>query len=154
MPLNRPAIPRKFPPAPRSTTGAASTWTWGSPWTSSCSSRSAPLGQPTFPLERVPHDYNPRMQLIDIGANLAHDSFDADRDAVLQRALQAGVVQMVVTGSSEESSAKAIELSRAHPDVLFATAGVHPHHAADLTADTLPALRELARFPEVRAAGE
>jgi TatD DNase family protein len=94
------------------------------------------------------------MQLIDIGANLAHDSFDADRDAVLQRALQAGVVQMVVTGSSEESSAKAIELSRAHPDVLFATAGVHPHHAADLTADTLPALRELARFPEVRAAGE
>jgi TatD DNase family protein len=94
------------------------------------------------------------MQLIDIGANLAHDSFDADRDAVLQRARQAGVVQMVVTGSSEESSAKAIELSRAHPGVLFATAGVHPHHAADLTAETLPALRELARAPEVRAAGE
>ncbi len=94
------------------------------------------------------------MQLIDIGANLAHDSFDADRDAVLQRARQAGVVQMVVTGSSEESSTRAIQLSRAHNGVLFATAGVHPHHAADLTADTLPALRDLARAPEVRAAGE
>ncbi len=94
------------------------------------------------------------MELIDIGVNLAHDSFDADRDAVMRRAAAAGVVQMVVTGSSEDGSRKAIELARAHPGVLFATAGVHPHHAADLTADALPALRELARAPEVRAAGE
>ncbi|HLM52468.1 MAG TPA: hydrolase TatD, partial [Pseudoxanthomonas sp.] len=42
------------------------------------------------------------MQLIDIGANLSHDSFDHDRDAVLQRAHGAGVVQMVVTGASRE----------------------------------------------------
>jgi TatD DNase family protein len=94
------------------------------------------------------------MQLIDIGANLAHDSFDADRDAILKRAAAAGVAQIVVTGSSEESTGKAIELSRAHPGVLFATAGVHPHHAADLTMDTLPALQALAREPHVVAAGE
>ena len=67
------------------------------------------------------------MVLIDIGANLAHDSFDADRDAVLQRALHAGVRQIVITGSSEESTRRAIELSATHPGVLFATAGVHPH---------------------------
>jgi TatD DNase family protein len=94
------------------------------------------------------------MELIDIGVNLAHDSFDADRDAVMQRATAAGVAQMLVTGSSEDATRKAIALSRAHPDVLFATAGVHPHHAADLTTDTLPALRELASAPEVRAVGE
>jgi TatD DNase family protein len=94
------------------------------------------------------------MELIDVGVNLAHDSFDADRDAVMQRAAAAGVVQMVITGSSEDATRKAIALSRAHPGVLYATAGVHPHHAADLTADTLPALRELAREPEVRAVGE
>jgi TatD DNase family protein len=94
------------------------------------------------------------MELIDIGANLAHDSFDADRDAVLARAAAAGVVQMVITGSSEEATRRAIELSRAHPDVLFATCGVHPHHAVDLTDDTLPALQALARSPEVRAVGE
>jgi TatD DNase family protein len=94
------------------------------------------------------------MELIDIGANLAHDSFDADRDAILRRAVTAGVAQIVVTGSSEESTGKAIELSRAHPGVLFATAGVHPHHAADLTTDTLPALQRLAREPEVVAVGE
>jgi TatD DNase family protein len=94
------------------------------------------------------------MQLIDIGANLAHDSFDADRDAVMARAAAAGVVQMLVTGSSEEATRRAIELSRAHSGVLFATAGVHPHHAADLTPDSLPALQALAREPEVRAVGE
>ena len=94
------------------------------------------------------------MELIDIGANLAHDSFDGDRDAVMARAASHGVVQMVVTGSSEENTSKAIELARAHPGVLFATAGVHPHHAADLTVEALPALEDLARDPAVVAAGE
>ena len=94
------------------------------------------------------------MELIDVGANLAHDSFDADREAVMHRAAAAGVVQMIVTGSSEDATRKAIDLSRAHPGVLFATAGVHPHHAADLTTETLPSLRDLARAPEVRAVGE
>jgi len=92
--------------------------------------------------------------MIDIGVNLAHDSFDADRDAVLKRAAEAGVTQMVITGSSEDSTRKAIELARSAPGILFATAGVHPHHAADLTTDTLPAIQELAREPEVVAAGE
>ena len=94
------------------------------------------------------------MDLIDIGANLAHDSFDADRDAVIKRAAAAGVVQMVVTGSSEEATRRAIELSREHPGVLYATCGVHPHHAADLTPENLPTLQALAREPEVKAVGE
>ena len=94
------------------------------------------------------------MELIDIGANLAHDSFDDDRDAVLQRAAAAGVAQIVVTGSSEASTRRAIELASTHTGVLFATAGVHPHHAADLTVDTLPALRQLAHDAHVVAVGE
>jgi TatD DNase family protein len=93
-------------------------------------------------------------ELIDIGVNLAHDSFDADRDAVMERAGAAGVRQMIVTGSSEDSTRKAIELARAHPGRLFATAGIHPHHAADLTLEALPALEELARDPAVVAVGE
>jgi TatD DNase family protein len=94
------------------------------------------------------------MQLIDIGINLAHDSFDADRDHVIERARQAGVVQMVVTGSSEESTRKAIDLARTHPGYLFATSGVHPHHAADLTKEALPTLESAAREAEVVAVGE
>ena len=92
--------------------------------------------------------------LIDIGINLAHDSYDADRDAVISRAHAAGVTQMIVTGSCGPSTRKAIELARAHPGELFATAGVHPHHAADLTETLLDEIAELACAPEVVAIGE
>jgi TatD DNase family protein len=94
------------------------------------------------------------MQLIDIGINLAHDSFDADRDAVMVRAAAAGVVQMVVTGSSGTSTRRSIELSREHAGHLFATAGVHPHHAVELDAALLAEMESLARDPRVVAVGE
>ncbi len=94
------------------------------------------------------------MQLIDIGANLTHDSFDRDRDAVLQRAREAGVAQLVVTGASREHSPKALELARAHPGFLFATAGVHPHHAVEYTEECDAEMRALLSQPEVVAVGE
>jgi TatD DNase family protein len=92
--------------------------------------------------------------LIDIGINLTHDSYDADRDAVMARAAAAGVAQMIVTGSSAASSRAAIALCRQHPGTLFATAGVHPHHATELTSAGLGELRELALEPQVVALGE
>lgn len=91
---------------------------------------------------------------IDIGINLAHDSYDTDRDAVISRACHAGVTQMVVTGSSLASSAHAVALARMHHSRLFATAGVHPHHAGELTVEALLSLEELARQPQVVAVGE
>lgn len=94
------------------------------------------------------------LQLIDIGANLAHDSFDDDREAVLARARRAGVVQLVVTGSSEMASRDAAALAARHEGTLFATAGVHPHHASEYTDATHAALRTLAREPAVVAIGE
>jgi TatD DNase family protein len=92
--------------------------------------------------------------LVDIGANLSHDSFDADREAVIGRARAAGIAAMVVTGSTIADTEKAIALSRRHPDVLRATAGVHPHHAASLGDADAARLEELARDPLVVAAGE
>jgi TatD DNase family protein len=92
--------------------------------------------------------------LIDIGANLTHDSFDHDRDAVLQRAREAGVVQMVVTGASREHSPMALDLARRHPGELFATAGVHPHHASEYSAECDAEMRALHAHPEVVAVGE
>ena len=96
----------------------------------------------------------PAPALIDIGINLTHDSYDADRDAVLARAREAGVVQMVVTGATLASSAQAIALARQHPGRLFATAGVHPHYAAELDSARLAELAELVQRPEVVAVGE
>jgi len=94
------------------------------------------------------------MQLIDIGANLTHDSFDHDRDAVMQRARDAGVARMIVTGASRAHSPMAAELARAHPGELFATAGVHPHHATEYTAECDAEMRALQALPEVVAVGE
>jgi TatD DNase family protein len=92
--------------------------------------------------------------LIDIGINLAHDSFNSDRDAVIARAAQAGVHQMIVTGSTGSSTRQAIALAQGHPGRLFATAGVHPHYARELSDELLAQLRQLATLPEVVAVGE
>jgi TatD DNase family protein len=92
--------------------------------------------------------------LTDIGANLAHDSFDADRDAVLARAREAGVDRIVITGSSADSSRKALQLARAHPGFLYATAGLHPHHASEYSTEHEALFRDLALEPQVVALGE
>jgi TatD DNase family protein len=94
------------------------------------------------------------MDLIDIGANLTHESFLHDFDAVMQRAHAHGVSRLVVTGASRHGSEQAIELARKSPGVLFATAGVHPHHAIDYDDATDTVLRTLAGEPQVRAIGE
>jgi len=95
-----------------------------------------------------------RMTLADIGANLTHSSFREDLDAVLARAREAGVGTIIVTGTSIEESRRAVDLAQAHPQMLYATAGVHPHHARDCNEATIPALRALAAHPSVVALGE
>jgi TatD DNase family protein len=93
-------------------------------------------------------------ELVDIGINLAHDSFDHDRADVIARAAQAGVTRMVITGSSVASTRAAIDLARSDPKRFRCTAGMHPHHAADLNDEALQDLAEMATQPEVVAVGE
>ncbi len=92
--------------------------------------------------------------LIDIGANLAHDSFDDDRSDVLRRASDAGVTRIIVTGSSDTSNVRAADLAATHPGVLYATAGVHPHHASDYTSASDALIRRLAARNAIVAVGE
>src|SRR5688500_9928444 len=103
---------------------------------------------------RFSHRSAPIAPLCDIGLNLAHDSFDQDRDAVIERAAEVGVTRMVITGSSLASTHAAIALVQRHPEQMRCTAGVHPHHATDLDETQLQAFAELARRPEVVAVGE
>ncbi|MEO8308937.1 MAG: TatD family hydrolase [Pseudomonadota bacterium] len=93
-------------------------------------------------------------QLIDIGANLSHESFAHDLAAVMHDAWHAGVRRMVVTGTSIASSRAALQLHAAHPTRLFATAGVHPHHASELGANGMAELEQLLAQPGVVAIGE
>ena len=80
--------------------------------------------------------------MIDIGANLTHASFHDDLEAVVARAKSAGVWPIVVTGTTVLESRLAAEIADRFG--LYATAGVHPHHARDLSSDTVAELRKVA----------
>ncbi len=94
------------------------------------------------------------LDLIDIGSNLTHASFAADRDAVMARASQAGVRRQIVTGADLPSSLEAAALAVRHAAALWSTAGVHPHHAQSFTRSQHQELTELLRLEQVVAVGE
>ncbi|MBS7560808.1 TatD family hydrolase [Pseudomonas sp. RC4D1] len=97
------------------------------------------------------------MQLIDIGVNLTNPCFAEKHQAVLDRAYEAGICQLVLTGTSVEGSEQALELCQqldSNGQRLFATAGLHPHSASDWNADSSRRLRALLSEPRVRAVGE
>lgn len=79
--------------------------------------------------------------------------FDADRDAVIERAAAAGVTTIVNPAIDLASCRRALALAERYPSV-YAAVGVHPNDCADFDADALAQLRELARHPKVVAIGE
>lgn len=95
-----------------------------------------------------------RMRLVDIGLNLAHRRFDDDREEVVRRARQAGVVGALLTGTSLASSARVLELAEASEGWARATVGVHPHEAQQLDEAAARELEALARRPACAAVGE
>jgi TatD DNase family protein len=92
--------------------------------------------------------------LIDIGVNLTNSAFKADLDQVLARAKTSGVAALLITGTDEAVSQAALDLARSRPGQLWPTAGVHPHHAKDVSPGFVDTLGRLARQPEVVAIGE
>ena len=92
--------------------------------------------------------------LIDIGANLTHESFKDDFDQVIERAQQANISHMIITGSDLDNSTSAIKLAQHNPQLFSATAGFHPHHADQFNEDTSRALSELLQKHQVCAVGE
>jgi TatD DNase family protein len=91
--------------------------------------------------------------LVDAHCHLGDRAFEADRDAVLDRARAAGVGHVVVIGESLAGSERALALAQGRGG-LSATAGVHPHEASSWSADVAARLRELLAAPEVVAVGE
>ena len=91
--------------------------------------------------------------LIDIGANLTHESFQSDIDSVLTRAKESKVDQIIVTGTSVLSSIKAQQLTQKH-NSLYSTAGIHPHYAEETSERTIADLEKILTLPEVVAIGE
>jgi TatD DNase family protein len=94
-------------------------------------------------------------RLIDSHCHLDEARFQPDRDAVIARALAAGVTRMVTIGASGGMQANydALALAAQHPSV-YATVGIHPHEASAVSAEVLDEIARLARMPKVVAIGE
>ena len=93
------------------------------------------------------------MRLIDSHAHLDFPQFDDDREAVIERAREAGLVAVLNVGTDLASSRAAVALAEIY-DFIYAAVGIHPHDAETATAAALDELRTLARHPKVVAVGE
>jgi len=92
--------------------------------------------------------------LVDSHAHIDTSRFHADREAIIQAALDGGVTRIVDPGCDLASSRVALSLAKAHPGVVFAGVGTHPHDATTYTDEVGAHYREMAREPEVVAIGE
>lgn len=81
--------------------------------------------------------------LFDTHCHLTDPAFDPDRELVLDRAREAGVVGMVCIASHPDDARAAVDLARTHPDV-WCTAGIHPHEAGRFSPEAMQGIRELA----------
>ena len=88
--------------------------------------------------------------LVDTHCHLQDPAFDEDREDVLHRALET-LEWLVVVGDRLETSRTAQALVRRH---VYATVGIHPHHADEADAPALAGVRDLAGHPGVVAIGE
>lgn len=93
--------------------------------------------------------------MIDAHAHVGDSKFDADRDAVMNRAADAGLSAIVCVGQDYETSIRALALKqRGHARLqLAATTGLHPHEASR-ASEELPGIEALAGKPEIDALGE
>jgi TatD DNase family protein len=93
------------------------------------------------------------MQLTDTHCHLYWNKFDEDREAVIQRAIEAGVIRMLVPGTTIETSRQAIELAEKYEQV-YAAVGIHPTDAKTLSEKNTDELFKLAEHEKVVAIGE
>jgi TatD DNase family protein len=95
------------------------------------------------------------MELIDSHAHIDFPQFAEDRDAMLDRARAAGVTTLLAigTGPGPEKLDSAIPFAE-HHDWIYATVGIHPHEAKEVTPKHLQDLAKLAKHPKVIAWGE
>ena len=96
--------------------------------------------------------------LIDIGVNLSNQQFKNRIPDVLERALSAGVEKIILTGTSVSESQAVVAICDKYqsqfPNMLYATAGIHPHEAKAWDTDSRSCLKELASHSSVVAIGE
>jgi TatD DNase family protein len=95
-----------------------------------------------------------RLTVVDSHAHIDMPQFDADRDAVVARAREAGVTDLLIVGGVDEEAGHRRALQVAESLGFPASAGIHPHEARLATEAVYDELRGLAREGRIRAVGE
>jgi TatD DNase family protein len=93
--------------------------------------------------------------LADSHAHLDFPEFDADREAVFQRAAEAGIQYLLAMGGARGPAhlASGLQIAEGRENV-WATAGIHPHEARDATEEYFAELAQLVQHPKIVAIGE
>jgi TatD DNase family protein len=93
--------------------------------------------------------------LIDSHAHIQGKEYAGEVEAVIERARTAGVEKIIVVGGAGDmsSNTEAVALAARFENV-YATVGMHPHDAKDVSAEDLAKLRELTVHSKVVAVGE
>ena len=93
------------------------------------------------------------MTLIDSHCHLDFPDFAGELDAVVDRALAAGVERMITIGTRIERAQRLVEIAERYDSASF-TVGTHPHEAASEAAADFAAMRRLASHPKCVGIGE
>ena len=93
------------------------------------------------------------MELIDTHCHLSFKQLASDIDAVIERSIAAGVTAWITVGTDPDQNQKAIELAHKYEN-MYATVGIHPHDAKDVTGQAIRQLNALAQNKKVVAIGE
>lgn len=91
--------------------------------------------------------------LVDSHAHLDSGQFNDDREAVIQRAVEAGLSHILTIGCDLDSSRQSVRLAEQYP-MVYAAVGVHPHDAGEIDENALAVLKTLLDHPKVMALGE
>jgi len=91
--------------------------------------------------------------IIDAHCHLYYDELASDIDNVIQRAIDAGVSRLVCVGTNIEDSKKCLSITENNDDI-FASSGVHPHDAKDVTEGYTDEIYELMEYESMIAIGE
>ncbi len=93
------------------------------------------------------------MIFVDTHCHLHMDYYKKDRDEVIKRAYQEGLIFMLTIGISAKDSESAYTLAQKY-DRIFASVGIHPHDAKSATNKDFETIKKLCSFEKVVAIGE
>jgi len=93
------------------------------------------------------------MKIIDSHTHLNDEAFNEDLKEVIERAINNGIDKMIVVGYDAESSYIALKLAKDYKEIIYASAGIHPHDA-DEFEENIKEIEDLAKEKEIIAIGE